>query len=53
MCFVFFSLSYLALVNLYLSYSGPDTLVFVPGTLLFGLVGYWFGGYVYAHYAKP
>lgn len=31
-------------------YSGSDRVVFVPGTLLFGLVGYWLGGYLYTHY---
>lgn len=50
LCFLFFSLSYLALINLYLSYTNSDMVIFVPGTLLIGLTGYWLGGYVYAHY---
>ncbi|WP_406657254.1 hypothetical protein V7O62_01495 [Methanolobus sp. ZRKC2] len=52
LCFLFFSLSYLALINLYFIYSGSDTITFVPGTLVFGLAGYWLGGYVYTHHSS-
>lgn len=47
-----FSLSYLVMVNLYLMYRGTPTWIFVPGTLLVGLVGYWIGGYLYMRYIR-
>lgn len=50
LCFLFFSLSYLAVINVYLRFTNSDMVIFVPGTLLIGLAGYWIGGYVYTHY---
>jgi hypothetical protein len=31
---------------------GNAAWVFAPGTLLFGLVGYWIGAYLYTRYFK-
>ncbi len=49
-CFVLFSISYLVIVNLHLLYRGTANWIFVPGTLLVGLAGYWIGGYLYVRY---
>ncbi len=51
-CFIVFSLSYLVIINLYFMSRGNAAWVFAPGTLLFGLVGYWIGAYLYTRYFK-
>jgi hypothetical protein len=48
--FITFVLIYVSAVNLWLHASGSESLVFVPGTLLFGLIGYWLWGYLYSKY---
>ncbi|MDI3540272.1 MAG: hypothetical protein PWR29_524 [Methanolobus sp.] len=48
--FVLFSLAYVLLVNIYFMQKGSGNWIFVPGTLLVGLVGYWVAGYLYRHY---
>ncbi|MCQ6963509.1 hypothetical protein [Methanolobus chelungpuianus] len=48
--FVLFSLAYVLLVNIYFMQRGSGNWVFVPGTLLVGLVGYWIAGYLYKRY---
>ncbi len=48
--FITFILIYVAAVNVWLHTSGSPSLIFVPGTFLFGLIGYWLWGYLYSKY---
>ena len=48
--FITFVLVYLAAVNVWLHIRGSQSLIFVPGTFLFGLIGYWLWGYLHSRY---
>lgn len=50
--FVLFSLAYVLMVNIYFMQRGSGNWVFVPGTLLVGLLGYWVAGHLYERYSK-
>lgn len=49
--FITFLTVYFAGVNLWLISTGStSSFIYVPGTLLVGLAGYWIGGYVYTEF---
>ncbi len=50
--FLVFFILYLLIFNLFFRLRGGDSPIFVPGTLLFSLLGYWLGGYLYDRYLK-
>ncbi|AKB26398.1 hypothetical protein MSMTP_2929 [Methanosarcina sp. MTP4] len=50
--FLVFFILYLVIFNLLFRFRGGDSPIFVPGTLLFSLLGYWLGGYLYDRYLK-
>lgn len=50
-CFILFIVVYLAGVNLWLVFTGStSSFIYVPGTFIIGLAGYWIGGYVYTDF---
>ena len=49
--FIIFIAVYFAGVNLWLISTGStSSFIYVPGTLIVGLAGYWVGSYVYTEY---
>ncbi len=50
--FLVFFILYLLIFNLLFRFRGGNSFIFVPGTLLFSLLGYWLGGYLYDRYLK-
>ncbi|ALK05141.1 MAG: hypothetical protein AAY43_04785 [Methanosarcina sp. 795] len=50
--FLIFLIFYLLFFNLLFPIQDSDTPVYVPGTLIFALLGYWLGGILYEKYIK-
>ncbi|AKB46106.1 hypothetical protein MSKOL_0329 [Methanosarcina sp. Kolksee] len=50
--FFIFLISYILFFNILFSVKGLGPSIYVPGTLLFALLGYWLGGILYEKYFK-
>jgi len=50
--FLTFLISYLLLFNILFSFEGSNHPIYAPGTLIFSLLGYRLGGYLYDKYFK-
>jgi len=50
--FLTFLIFYLLVFNLLFLVKGSDLPIYVPGTLIFALFGYWLGGILYEKYLK-
>lgn len=50
--FFTFLILFLLVFNLLFRLQRGESLIYAPGTLIFSLLGYWLGGYLYDKYLK-
>jgi hypothetical protein len=50
--FLIFLISYILFFNILFSVKGLGPSIYIPGTLIFALLGYWLGGILYEKYLK-